>query len=1476
MASNKQTVINKSNTLEQFRQKANDVSLHLGDNDQLASHLSDYVSGFTAAANDVRYIITTGFEHKGEETLDNTAGYIILQDSPTLPASFVAGATLTQDSGYSAEIVSVSDEKILVVQSSGSFTAAEDLDISSDSIPAANVVRLVSESYNVGSIRVYKNSTEVLQNMTATGFHVAPLAGVVTLTSPGDVSEFTEGGTVYQGSSLGSSTFSGTILHCSSTQLLLKTVTGTFSASVQIKLDGSSDTIAGAAHGDITLKAQALSHVVEFNTPLSASDAIEVRATDIVKAINELQDDVGITENLTTGSSNLVDAINEHETDLYGTGNVSFSGLSSTGFQDAVEELRTELGNHNSLGTDITSNVVGAVNEIETAVRGSTANYTLNTTANDLVGAINEHEVDIGDMSLTTTASDLTDAINELDALQGNNTLTTTATTLTAAVNEFDAELGTISAGAMGTTASTVSGAIAEHETQIGNVSITSISSSNDTITGALSQLHSELGSATLTTSASTHTGAINEHESDIGNMTFTHGTNTEDELSATNISAAIRELSENKLGRAVGNPTVGEAQTLTGNVNYRVEGSNGTFDFGPGTVLDISDGTLLVSAAGGVANFGSAFLNLDGEVAQMGLQVDRDYITPSGSMTNHDVKLQWNESLVSTTPERAWQLIGMEDDGSTNTADVVTFYNAKDLIANNTETGISVTWDAGNQNFDFALTADPVISLSGDLGGSATLTNLTGTTTLTATIQAGSVENSMLAGSIAASKLAGGIGNSLITNSFINLDADSGTTNAVNLGETLSILGTSGEVSTSVSGNTLTVGLPNNVTIGNDLTVTGDLLVQGDTVTLNTSTLEVEDTLVLAGNNLSSEPSSGGFGLEVGPITNPSGVASNVTGAHSIVYNYATDRWEADGSLILSSATLGSPDVKVNNGTSLGDLDSDRTLDFIGGSGITVSSAPPGSSGEFNITFDNSDKGSSQNIFKNIFVSGQTQISADSNNDTLSLAAGTGMVLTTNASNDTVTFRLDNTGVSAGSYGSGSQIPTFTVDAQGRLTAAGGVAVDTYSGWNLTVGGTARGNISETEVVSFAAGTALTVDYNSTNNVITYNHADTSSVANINASGTTFVPDLTFDTHGHVTAASTGTFTLGDGQLTISGGTLLSGSTTFTANQTGNSSVTINHDNVSRSNTTSSQSRTYGQSFTAIDSITTSSQGHITAVNTKTVTLPASDNTDTIPNNATITISAGTNLTGGAAFTTNQSTNETITLNMAEGGAGAGTYGSTANGTKIDQITIDAYGRVTDITTGATGTATVNDTGTPAITSNGSTPSLNSGISASEIRSLIGAGTSSTTGTVTSIATGNGISGGTITSSGTLTVGAGNGLSQSSTGLLMSGSYTGTFTASADVVAYSDKKLKDNIETLDGSKVFDMRGVSFNRNDQDGKLSSGVIAQELEQIAPELIHEAEDGTKGVAYGNTVGYLIEAIKLLKAEIEELKDINNRV
>lgn len=93
-----------------------------------------------------------------------------------------------------------------------------------------------------------------------------------------------------------------------------------------------------------------------------------------------------------------------------------------------------------------------------------------------------------------------------------------------------------------------------------------------------------------------------------------------------------------------------------------------------------------------------------------------------------------------------------------------------------------------------------------------------------------------------------------------------------------------------------------------------------------------------------------------------------------------------------------------------------------------------------------------------------------------------------------------------------------------------------------------------------------------------------------------------------------------------------------------------------------------------------------------------------------------------------------------------------------------------------------------------------------------------------------------------------------------------GTVTATGDVVAYSDERLKTDIETLDGSKVYEMRGVSFTKDEKDG---SGVIAQELEKVAPELVNN--DGEyKSVAYGNITGYLIEAIKDLKKEIEECK------
>ena len=105
-------------------------------------------------------------------------------------------------------------------------------------------------------------------------------------------------------------------------------------------------------------------------------------------------------------------------------------------------------------------------------------------------------------------------------------------------------------------------------------------------------------------------------------------------------------------------------------------------------------------------------------------------------------------------------------------------------------------------------------------------------------------------------------------------------------------------------------------------------------------------------------------------------------------------------------------------------------------------------------------------------------------------------------------------------------------------------------------------------------------------------------------------------------------------------------------------------------------------------------------------------------------------------------------------------------------------------------------------------------------------------------------------------------------TALTLDMSAAGAATFNNDVTAFSDERLKDNIETIDNAldKVTDMRGVTF---DRDGRRGTGVIAQEMQKVMPEVVHD-EGEYMSVAYGNLVGVLIEAIKELKAEIEELK------
>jgi hypothetical protein len=92
-------------------------------------------------------------------------------------------------------------------------------------------------------------------------------------------------------------------------------------------------------------------------------------------------------------------------------------------------------------------------------------------------------------------------------------------------------------------------------------------------------------------------------------------------------------------------------------------------------------------------------------------------------------------------------------------------------------------------------------------------------------------------------------------------------------------------------------------------------------------------------------------------------------------------------------------------NGTSAVTITNTGVTSAVAGTGITVSGATGA------VTITNSDRGSSQNIFKNVAVSGQSTIVADGNDDTLTIAAGTGITITTNATTDTLTIAATNTG---------------------------------------------------------------------------------------------------------------------------------------------------------------------------------------------------------------------------------------------------------------------------------------------------------------------------------------------------------------------------------------------------------------------------------------------------------------------------------
>jgi trimeric autotransporter adhesin len=445
------------------------------------------------------------------------------------------------------------------------------------------------------------------------------------------------------------------------------------------------------------------------------------------------------------------------------------------------------------------------------------------------------------------------------------------------------------------------------------------------------------------------------------------------------------------------------------------------------------------------------------------------------------------------------------------------------------------------------------------------------------------------------------------------------------------------------------------------------------------------------------------------------------------------------------------------------------------------------------------------------------TIVTFDSTNGTITNLTGTaGTITTLNSTNGTVTNLTGTAGT----------ITTFD-STNGTITNLTGTAgtITTFDSTNGSITNLTGTNVSYSGISTLGTVKVSSGIITATSGIVTY-YGDGSNLTGLAG-----------------VAALQSVLNVGNNSTTGINVTGVITATTFVGALTGTATTTTNIPNLTGAITSANTTTSLG-SFSSSDLATalTDKTGSGSAVfaTSPTLTTPALGtpssgtltnctfptlNQNTTGSAATLTTGRTIAITGDLAYTSpsfNGSGNVTAAGTLATVNSNVGSFGS---GSSIPTITVNAKGLITAVSTTAvtSGTTITDDTTTNASRFLTFTSATSGSISAANV---------------------------------------------SSTKLTFNPS-TGLLTV-VDINSTSDLNLKENVQTVENAleTVNALRGVSFDWK-ETGRSSYGVIAQELQEILPDLVTNGD--VKSVNYNGIIGVLIEAIKELKKEVEDLKN-----